>query len=493
MQIIGIVLALAVAAPAAADDAREPYLVLAGFGPDDPYYAAARRLAEHHDGAHLMSFDVEAPCAIIDDLRRIEPRHVAFVLRPDQIHVNSVRAILKMATRVDADPFVDFEYGYITGATPEEADRFVKNIAEAARMSMPLVVGQSAVWGDRGDSTLSREPYLVGQCAYACRSLCFRAPDGAHGRDQAFIDANLDALEGCGAIIMGGHGMPWEIVSGPHASDIDRLDLFPAVAFNYACYTGVTSTYAELEFGKDQVRDRIRTIGSDRSFALAAIRRGVVGYVAYVTPRPAGPEMTVDFQKVLTGATMGAARRADYAKIALGYLGFGEAGIDPPEVVDGHGMPRAELDPVRHMMLDSATGGILFGDPSFRPFPPVEQVLPLRAASRVDGERLEVTLRLRGREASLWGADPYRRFDDATQQMAMKVYDRVAVPPGFGSIGDVRVDEATSGGTPIETLPVIWAEEQDQGNAYLHVKVNFARSAAHGDLEILVVATAADP
>jgi hypothetical protein len=489
-MIAALLFALCSSAPCALSGWNPPetYAVLVGFESGDPYHAAARRLAAHHGTKHLIRFDPHDPEAVLPILEQLQPTHVAIVLRPEQIDVNSVRKILRMATKVDADPFVDFDYGYITGSTAEEALQFIKNIVETSKRKLPRKVGQTAVWGNAGKGTATDEPYRIGHLSFPSRSLRFRAPDGEQGRDQAFLDENLRTIEGCGAIIMGGHGMPWEIVSGPRAEDMDRLDLFPSIVLNYACYTAVTGTYSEREWSGRNVLDRLKEIETRRSFALAVIRRGAVGYVAYVTPRPAGPEMTTDFQRILTGETMGAVRRRDYAKVLLGYLGFGENGIVPPEVVDGEGMPRAKLDSVRHMMLDSATGGILYGDPAYQPYPVVRDALPLSAKSGVKDERLHVTLRLRARDAYLWGADPFRRFDENTRQMAMKLYDRVVVPKRIGPIRSVSIESATWGGQEIEVLPVVWAEEHDRGERYLHVKANFARNAGRGDIEIRFVA-----
>ncbi|MCB9892327.1 MAG: hypothetical protein H6833_11805 [Planctomycetes bacterium] len=467
----------------------ERYVVLTGFERTDPYHAAAERLAAHHRTEWLIPFDPNAPEGALERLRAIEPTHVAIVLRPEQLHVNSVRAILVMATQVDADPFVDFDYAYVTGATAAEALQFVENVVRASQRELPRLIGQSAVWGGEGSSSAGEEPYVFGKTMRPSRSLRFRSPEGEQGRDQPFLDEHLTALEDCGAILMGGHGMPWEIVSGPQAADMAKLDLFPSVVFNYACYTGVTGTYAEPEYRVQEVVQHLKQVESERSFALTLLRRGVVGYTAYVTPRPAGPEMSVEFQRVLAGETMAGARRRDYAKVLLGYLGFGESGIVPPRVEEGRGMPRAELDSVRHLMLDAATGGITFGDPAYRPFPRDESLLPLKTQAKVEGDELHVRMTLGARAVYLWGADPFRRWKEGTMQMAMKLVDRVRVPESFGAIRSVHVERATWGGKAIETLPVVWAEEHDRGQRFLHVKANFEREMRQGDVVVSLIAS----
>lgn len=469
-------------APAAFAD----YVVLSGVAEDDPYFEAARLIAKHRDADAIVRFDPEAPDAVLPRLRELAPANVAIVVRPEQIHVNSVRRILRMAAAVDDDPFPDFAYGFLTGATAEEAVAFVRRIVRADGKPAPAVVGRAAVWGGTGASEAGDGTYLLGGRRLPERWMRFRAPDGERDRDAAFIAKHLPRLAGCGAVLMGGHGMPWEIGSGPRAEDLAGLDLFPAVVVNYACYTGVTRDWPESRFAGTGYGTRIRQVEPERSFAFAMLRAGVTGYVAYVNPRPAGPEMTIDFERILAGQTLGEVRRNDQAKVVLGYLGFGEPGIVPPEYVDGATVPREKMDPVRHMMLDGATGGILYGDPAFRPYRPAPEILPLTIEVRRSGDELAVTLRMTAASAGAWCADPFRRFGE--KSMAQKLYGRVELPGGFPIPKSVRVESATRAGRPLDSLPPVWAVEEDRGKRWLHVKAGFAYGGA-GAIEIRLVAS----
>jgi hypothetical protein len=470
------------AAPAAAR-----YVVLVGVDERDPYRAAAAALAKHHHTMHVVRFDPERPDRVAAALRKLDPTHVAIVLRPEQIHVNSVRRFLKMATTMDRDPFVDFAFGYVTGATAKEAAAFVKNIVRAPRRKPVERIARASVSGGSGPCTSRRETYVAGGLRFPMTRLSFVRPGGGKERDQKFLDEHLADIEGSRAVMMGGHGMPWMIGGGPQAEDVEKLSLYPAVVFNYACYTGTTEIWPERKYEKGEYAHGLKENERKRSFALAVIRAGATGYVAYVNPRPAGPELSIDFQRVLAGASMGAARRNDYAKIVLGYLGFGEPGITVPDWKDGERKPAATVDPVRHMMLEGATGGILYGDPAYAPFPVVKDALPLKTRVARRGDELHVTLSLPQHQSYLWGADPFRKFDPAARQMAMKLYDRVEIPKGLPEIRSVRIASATWGGKPIATLPPIWAVEDDRGKRYLHVKPGFARGGS-GDIEITLVA-----
>jgi lanthionine synthetase-like protein len=473
---------VSLAAPALAE-----YVVLVGMSDRDPYHAAADRLARHHRTKHIVRFDPEHPEKIAAKLRRIDPTHVAIVLRPEQIHVNSVRRFLKMATTIDKDPFVDFDFGYITGATAKEATTFVENIIRDAKRRPVKRLARASVGGGKGPCYSRKETFMAGGLRFPMTRLTFVKPEGKEERDQAFLDEHLADIEGCDAIMMGGHGMPWMIGGGPQAEDVAKLSLYPAVVFNYACYTGVTGVYPERKYESGKYAFLLKKIELKRSFALAVIRAGATGYVAYVNPRPAGPEMSIDFQRVLAGASLGESRRIDYAKIVLGYLGFGEPGITVPDWKDGVRKPTTEVEPVRHMMLEGSTGGVLFGDPAHRPFPRLKDVLPQKTRVKRRGDELHVTLTLQQHQSYLWGADPFRQVDKKTRKMAMKLYDRVEIPKGLPEIRSVQVVSATWGGKPIVTLSPIWAVENDGGKRWLHVKPGFARGG-RGDIEITLVA-----
>ena len=480
MRGIGWLFLLFASLPCAAGD----YVVLSSVS-KSAYDRAAQALARHHEGAPIVPFDPADPEAVLPRLRELAPRYVAIVVHPEEIDVNSVRRILVMATKVDDDPFVDFEFAYVTGASHEEALKFVENIVRASKLQTPLRVGHSPVYGGKTPCQARDTELALGPLRFPERLVAFSPPDGKEGRDQKFVDANLKTLAGCGAILMGGHGMPWEVCSGARAEDVARVDLFPAVVFNYACHTGVTLRWLDEKFEKGDRVARFAEIEAKKSFALSMIGAGATGYVAYVNPRPAGPEMSTDFHRLLAGATLGETRRRDYDKIVLGYVGFGEKGIVPPVLKDGGRKPQRELDIVRDMMLDAATGGIAYGDPAFRPFPATPAALPQSVEAQKDGADLRVTFRVRADFVFVWCIDPFAQ-SAGDRRMLMKVCDRVEIPEGFEP-DTVTVEAATFGETALETLPVMHALESDSGKRFLHIKLNWPQGArVSGDVEVRV-------
>src|SRR5205814_9189752 len=137
-------------------------------------------------------------------------------------------------------------------------------------------------------------------------------------------------------------------------------------ALNMDCDTGVTGPWFENGWRERALRKR--KIPTSESFALALLRTGVIGYVAYVCEWPAGPELFTDVSALVSeGMSLGEVRRRDYDKIVLGYLGYGASRLELKPIADGQKMEPAK-DIARDFMLESATGGVLFGDPALVPF-----------------------------------------------------------------------------------------------------------------------------
>jgi hypothetical protein len=63
-----------------------------------------------------------------------------------------------------------------------------------------------------------------------------------------------------------------------------------AVVLNVACYTGVTSTWYKSDWRASKWTRQ--TVAPEDSFSLALLHTGVLGYTAYLCPRPAGPSWT---------------------------------------------------------------------------------------------------------------------------------------------------------------------------------------------------------
>ena len=89
-------------------DGGTEYLVLVDGGASSPYYAAGQALAEFH-GGQAEEWASGSVKDLPDLLRARSPKFVVFVLPPEKIDVELAHAILTYSTRLDDDPFLDFE------------------------------------------------------------------------------------------------------------------------------------------------------------------------------------------------------------------------------------------------------------------------------------------------------------------------------------------------------------------------------------------------
>ena len=461
----------------ARDAAARPYLVLSAVEEADPFHAAAETLAKAYDAEiHPLQVDDLEPLAEV--LRAARPAHVAIVLRPEQLDFSLARRFLQLATEVDDDPFVDFAFGYITGRTGKDALRLAK--AGAKRKPMRRDPRLATVSGgvDRS-KTFSRDVQLREKSLKSATYWC--AGEEAFpedGRDVSFVRKAMRQLRGkVDALTFVGHGYPDQVVGGPRATDLRGANLKDAVVFNVACYTGVTSTWFESDYAAGQ--ERLRVVHPDESFALAVLDAGVLGYTAYLCPRPAGPELDCDRAALIAdGLSLGEARRRDYDKTVLGFLGFGEERLDLATVEEGTELVRGG-DAVRNLMLEGATGGVLFGDPACVPFEEREGESPVAIECTRDGEDVLVRASVNAASLYLHCSDPTARMGGS---MALKVHARV--PVGDLPVADVVVERITFGGASVDTR-TLWAIETDGDERFVQLKVNFPRDRQRsGDVQL---------
>jgi hypothetical protein len=233
------------------------YLILDLTGPDDPYHAAAERLAELRK-AEIVAGDPRHVTQVLEVLKQKQPRYVAVVVRPGDLDINLARTFLKMATQIDSDPFVDFAYGFITGETAEIAVALAEagTQAEQQRRKPSLAVvavgekmmKKSGVSSQKFPLRKKSLPQLWGQLA--------GGENFAEGRDAKFITTLMPQLQGQSLVMLAGHGYPGEIVGGPTWRDFAGLKLEGAVVMNIACYTGVTGRWFEDDHAAGVRRER---------------------------------------------------------------------------------------------------------------------------------------------------------------------------------------------------------------------------------------------
>lgn len=106
--------------PAAARAASYAIVVESGTRADASWSKVVDALLARHPGAQVVTWsssvdEARAPLAAL------MPRRIAFVTRPEQASRSFVCAAHRLARRLDADPYIDAQWGIVTGATSELA------------------------------------------------------------------------------------------------------------------------------------------------------------------------------------------------------------------------------------------------------------------------------------------------------------------------------------------------------------------------------------
>lgn len=432
------------------------YLVISFVGEENEYFEAARLLAKRHD-AKIIKSSPKNLNELQMKLAERPPRSVAFVIEPSDININVVEQILLMSTRMDFDPFVDFEYGFITGRNGKAAVGLV-NAAGKPKYKMPAITLFGVGSKQMGKSGRRNTSWPLGKGKVPLKSLN-SIGETDETRDSAFIEKSLAELDRAPILLLASHGYPDGLVGGIKASDIRGRDFGGTVALNIACYNGVTSSWYEDDWSTMTVKER--QVDSQDSFCLQMIDNGVAAYVAYVTPRPAGPTMFGDALIVASsGKTMGELRKEDANRIVLAHLMTGDEKLMIKPLANGQTIKAGRLpgDIVKRM----STGGVLIGDPAFQPFAKEENSEPRIQSIETTDDGLIVKTTIKSPIHHMFTAAQINYWEKKSSAIRLES----VVPIGNAqSVADIRVLES-----PSAKYQFVAAIEHDEGKRHLRFK-----------------------
>ena len=478
------------------------YLVIADAAAPD-YTTAGRRLAKHRKGRYS-----EADLASIDALERLEkrlreeaPEYVAFVIPPERLDTNFVRRILMLSTRIDADPFCDFAWGFITGATGKKALAFVERMIRAeceelsARYLDAFVTTRSLRYPGAGPEWMKSAGYACERMGFGCRE--------ERETIRAFVEKNFPRFAGQGLITFTGCGDPERIwLFDDHRNmerekhwayapdrvgdnfgdemywiDADRIrtvDWWPAVLLAGPCHSGSLSrVFVEGDivstFGRTEKLEVYR-MPPEKSLGLAWLASGVTAAVLPVGPNHGWRTVVEKGLLLSTGVPLGEMMRRLHGELALAVDGPIELGLYDPAA------DRKADQGIRAIMRGGAANRTLFGDPLFRPFPKLaEPALSIEGPFPAkDGI---VLIKCTTRVPFDYG-DPRTAgwVDQFTDHRSRLLFDLPWTGEGIDgepkALSLVLPDDAPS---PFEKPPkVCWAIERHRGEARLHVMITAA-------------------
>jgi hypothetical protein len=449
------------------------YLVLVDPGQDGQFLAPANELAALHH-AELRRFSPRALEETLAQLRKSPPRFVAFVLPPAEIDLELCHAILEMSTRVDDDPFPDFEYGFVTGRDGPAASRFVARIAAAWKREYGRRCTLFGTWG--GSLPWIKPLTAARPLALRSEMRLLSAGDSEEGRRVKARDT-LSSLGGRDALLFFSHGQPECMEGCFRAQELRewKVDLSPAILFNCACFNGAPARWWEL--GPAGVEEK--RVESESAVALALLDSGICGYFAGIDSWH-GPLSDQVFGYVLDdGFRLGEASKRMADRLALAFLPE-RIHFPPvsksPERFQGEGVANRRWN---------AAGMIFYGDPALAPFSKNASRLFSAEPSFGPGGKIRVKLAAR----PLIEGGPGLDFNIATSrlsdyysvrtinfaaELAPEIYRVIPLPAGSTGQVRLRVVSATSGERRVPVAEPQCEVETTPEGRFLHLRVPLA-------------------
>ncbi|HRZ41136.1 MAG TPA: T9SS type A sorting domain-containing protein [Bacteroidales bacterium] len=469
------------------------------------YHQAAVTLKNHRNG-QLLTFNPILVDSLLPVMKSLNPRYVALVMRPGEIYINFIRKFLMMSTNVDDDPFSDFSYGFITGATGQDALNFVNKIIQAENsyiQHFPLNVGGYAasslnmVYPYPGDYMKYLNPQAYSQIyletSDSATGVNFFLANTGHMLNKKLLDIGHNGDPHMLWLFDGGNMNPnppvWIYDStkienpayarpGLTSQIIGSLNLYPAVAFNGACHAGVPK-YVLVEgdiaatFGNTQGFIRFYTMSDTFSFALSILKTGITGYFAPCGANNANDQGEEVYNAFLFNEPLGDIHKRTVDGVVMGFLGnrpnlklFSEWGSTSGSDV----LPSGTFNPSQYSGASSMLGGkanrIYFGCPAYNPFKYNSSDSLKIAKSVIDSigpNALDITLSFNKPDANTAYFPVWDKFHHGNT----RIYLPVTLPTWCNTVTSLSV-LSTSGTYDL----LISAVEHFEGKTILHLEVD---------------------
>ena len=442
--------------------------VLSLVEPGSPFAAVAQRLADRH-AAPIVRATPQNVDEARDELAGLAPTHVAIVVAPDDLDENLAAAVFSLMTRLDDDPFADAGWGYLTGRDADAALALVESSDPARPAPRSPSLGQYGV----ADGAFLKTPQdnrvvwpLPGGTMRVHSLMAVDTGDAV--ADAAFLEAGLTALERDDLLLFASHGQPDGLVGGPKARDLAGRRFEGAVVFNLACFNGVCSRWYDTDWAAGTTK--ARTVSREDSFVLALLETGVAGVFTHLSARPAGPTMMGQALRLASeGRSLGQMQQDDANRVILAHLLRGHDRLDFAPLVDGAAVtPPSDGAEAVHR---SSTGGVVFGDPTVRPFAPTGGHVQT-TTTQLEGEQLIAKTTLVTPLMHAIASDPLNYHNG--NKPAWHVL--VEVPLGDREATAVRVRESSLG---LDNVRLVAATDETGGSRILRVKVQSPQPQPH--------------
>jgi hypothetical protein len=442
-------------------DTRGAYVFAVTETASEQYREAIEEARKLHPDASQIVFapgDLEAVKALF---HKLQPRYAMVFILPGELDVNFAWKWLRLTAEVDDDPFVDVRTGFITGKDPNATLGFMRRIRSAVENKTPLA---GLAIDDLGpNSMIGKDDFFKTPGGFMIPVLEERFGQStiSHGTN-GFSLQRLGCLEGASLVHFGGHGYPDRVVDGVSGAQVRQLKLTPCVAFNGACYTGVTGRWFDQ---RDKVVEH--EVAPEASFCLAALDNNMLGYLAALHPDHGVPV----YQEMEFLATDGASL-GDIIKHTHDGVILANGGKLPELEPFTNGIPSPPWAPADYMLKGTASR-VLFGDPALV-LTPAFTAPAFDVSCRSDGAgAMLLTAVLRNTKLKATFTDTY--YSDLS--LVPNLFnDRALItcklPDGWEQVRQVELLRVTAKGKMIKARLQGFGIEKDAGIRLLHVQVD---------------------
>lgn len=433
---------------------RIGYVVLTDLDEGDAYFVAAQRLQEHR-AARLIRFPSGNVAASLDAIRQAHPAFVALVVRPETLDVNLAYEVLELAVKVDDDPFADFAYGFITGATAADALGLVERTIRAEAGPSPTN-GRLLAFGPTSTPQADKGNAFEWLPAWSSKRI-----EHKPGR---FPHRNLADLAAADVIRFWGHGTPEGVDGSLIQADLSGIGIRARMVFAGPCFSAVTRRYYEEPACGENLE--ARSVAPNESLALTFLSKGALAYFGALQEDrciSAGQEMEY---ALTSGEPVGMTMKHTQDLIAMaqtiGAMSFArfQAGACPP----------AEKGLEAQLRLAAAR--ILLGDPAFLPF--AAQAGPaVKTAVRRTGSGLSIEATIVDPRIRSGFVNPFRNDLCTCDTDNDTLYVRARLPKDAGAILGLRRAALPACLEGVKHGVVQWREEEWRGERFLHIQIDF--------------------
>lgn len=265
------------------------YVILTDISEDDPYYAAVEKL-QIYRAAEIIRFEDEVH-RVQEALRALAPNFMAVVIRPERMEEGFAFEVFQLAKGLKGGFDTDVAYGFITGATAEEAVAYVEKVITYEQEGTQLSPVARTLWRTGKGSVSGGAEGAANEVTQDAVDLM--AELGFQSEridlDQLQKEDILEEAKETSLLFLYLHGMPNFVECGLNcqgdaimAEDTAEMSHVRMV-ISSSCYTGSIHTWYPQHIESPETYEaRAAQIDPSESIAMGFLRHSAIAYIGHM-------------------------------------------------------------------------------------------------------------------------------------------------------------------------------------------------------------------